>query len=140
MSVVGNNGYLWKNLPPPLPSHPLTCPSLWCPWLVSRLTSFVRYVSVGSRPSSEIFSWSPVFLPPLNPEFSQAFYFFPLFRSVFNQALQDGHGKLTKDNLIVRYEVIEITLAEKLLLTKDPRTKALTDIAIFNWVASHYLM
>ena len=103
----------------------------------------MRYVSVGSRPSSEIFSWSPVFLPPLNPEFSQAFYFlvlFPLFRSVFNQALQDGHGKLTKDNLIVRYEVIEITLAEKLLLTKDPRTKALTDIAIFNWVASHYLM
>ena len=95
---------------------------------------------VGSSPSSEIFSWSPVFFPPLNPEFSQAFYFFPLFRSVFNQALQDGHGKLTKDNLIARYEVIEITPAEKLLLTKDPRTKAPTDIAIFNWVASHYLM
>ena len=42
--------------------------------------------------------------------------------------------------MIVRYEVIEITLAEKLLLTKDPRTKALTDIAVLNWVASHYLM
>ena len=95
---------------------------------------------VGSSPSSEIFSWSPDFFPPLNPEFSQASYFFPLFRSVFNQALQDGHGKLTKDNLIARYEVIEITPAEKLLLTKDPRTKAPTDIAIFNWVASHYLM
>ena len=54
--------------------------------------------------------------------------------------MQDGHGKLTKDNLIARYKVIEIAPAEKLLLTKDPRTKALTDIAIFNWVASHYLM
>ena len=76
---------------------------------------------VGSSPSSEIFSWSPVFLLSLNPEFSQAFYFFPLFRSVFNQALEDGHGKLTKDNLIARYEVINMTPAEKLLLEKGSK-------------------
>ena len=118
---------------PPLPSHPFTFPSPWCPWLVSRLTSFVRYVSVGSSPSSEIFSWSPVFLLSLNPEFSQAFYFFPLFRSVFNRALEDGHGKLTKDNLIARYEVINM---KNCYWKRGPRTKTLTNIANFNWVAS----
>ena len=118
----GNNGYLWKNLPPPPPLPPSSLPLIVVP-LVGFQADVICEICLLLVPvlPLKFVSWSPVFFPPINSEFSQAFYFFPLFRSVFNQALQDGHGKLTKDNLIARYEVINMTPAEKFLLEKGSK-------------------
>ncbi|RMX38199.1 hypothetical protein pdam_00003363 [Pocillopora damicornis] len=42
--------------------------------------------------------------PANTEEYEFAVFDLKEVKSVFNQALQDGHGKLTKDNLIARYE------------------------------------
>ncbi|PFX20450.1 Cyclin-dependent kinase 11B [Stylophora pistillata] len=54
------------------------------------------------NPPSDIFSWSPMFFLPLNRVLIGVFL--PRGGSVFDQALHDGRGKLTVDNLIARYE------------------------------------
>lgn len=42
--------------------------------------------------------------PANTEEYEFAVFDLKEVKSVFNRALQDGHGKLTKDNLIARYE------------------------------------